>query len=254
MVTKLFNTSILGQFHVIKNITVILGLDILAPILDPLVTTFAKVKNDAKKLTYRVQITFAILMAVTIPITVFFYFFPFVIIDFLLGDKWKNTYDLMSALSIMFLTLSAGWFLNNCFVALGNVKSLFVFDLVSLIFTFTILYLLGQNDIIEFTLIRSALAVIVTLSFFYYLGRFINFSYIRMTLLLLPVLLSSVLAAYLTNEVKVIRFEWSILNLAFLGSVYFVSYFISLILTSTIFIGKLEEFKHIKDAIFNMFK
>lgn len=254
MVTKLFNTSIIGQFHVIKNITVILGLDILAPILEPLVATFAKVKNDAKRLTYQVQITFAILMALTIPITVFLYFFPFVIIDFLLGDKWNDTYDLMRAMSVMFLTLAAGWFLNNCFVALGRVKNLFVFDLVSLIFTFTILYLLGQNDIIEFTLIRTALAIIVTLSFFYYLGRFINFSYIRLALLLLPVLLSSVIAAFLTNEVKVIRFEWSILNLALLGGVYWGTYFISLIATSILCIGRLEEFKHIKGAILNMFK
>jgi lipopolysaccharide exporter len=246
MVTKLFDTSILGQFHVIKNITVTLGLDIIAPILEPLVTTFAKVKNDAKKLTYQVQITFVILMTIAIPISVFLYFFPFVIIDFLLGDKWNNTYDLMSALSIMFLTLSVGWFLHICFIALGNVKNLFAFDLVSLFFIFITLYSIGQTDIITFTLVRSGLAIIVTLSFFYYLGKFITFSYLRIALLLFPIVLSSMIAAYLTNEMKLIRFEWSIINLAFLGSIYFSTFLISLILTSTILIRKLEEYLHIK--------
>jgi len=253
MITKLFDAATIGQFHVIKNITVTLGLDILTPMLEPLITTFSKVKNDVKRLSYQVQIVFLVLMSVVIPITVFLYFFPFAVIDFLLGDKWKNTYELMSALSILFFTLAIGWFLNNCFVAIGKVKTLFIFDLISLSFIFAILYSLGQNDVIEFTLLRGTLGIIVTLSFFYYLSRFIELSFIRLTGMLLPIVFSSLVAAYITNEAKIIHFEWSVTNLFFIGCTYFGIYTISLVIISKPFISQFEEYRHIKEVVFTLF-
>jgi len=214
LVSKYFSSEELGAYHLSRHISIMPSTEIIAPAIEPLLVSFAKVKNNARELAYRLSLCLLVVSLLIVPASVFIWFFPEPIVDFFLGSQWTNTYPLISALSILLYTIAIGQVLSQCCVALGKVRSLFIYDLLSLIFIFSLLYLFRNESLHEFALFRGVLGLIAVIALFIYISRVSAISISHVINLIAPTFVSALASAYITKWLSFNGFGISIVDLA----------------------------------------
>jgi O-antigen/teichoic acid export membrane protein len=191
-VGKLFSADLLGAYHVARQLTIMPSSDIIAPAIEPLLASFTTVKNDINRLNFQLSVSFIVVSGLVIPAALYMWFYPNVIVDLLLGSQWGKAYELLSALSILLVSISISQLMNPYYVAAGKVKAIFYYDLLSFIFIFLFLYVFKDLSLYNFALMRGALSVPPLLLMMIYIRFITHLSILRLCLLVLP----AVLAAY----------------------------------------------------------
>ena len=186
------------------------------------------------------------------PIAVFMFFFPEKIIDFFLGSQWTDTYTLLSALSILFFIFGISQVLEQLCIALGKVKELFIYDLLSLVFIFSLLLIFIGPNLYDFTLLRGLLGLISTAALFIYISHFSAISIFHILKLSSPALLAALISAYLTLQINFMVFSFSLFNLLLVLSVFCLFYIFTIIIFYIVFYRYFSEGRHLYRLVLSL--
>jgi hypothetical protein len=143
--------------------------------------------------------------------------------------------------------------MNNYCMALGKVKSLFVFDLLSSIAILAILYYADFENIEDFALTRGITGMAMMLILFL---NIISFSKVRVLGFLLPVILSILIAYFSVYSGRIFldTLQFNLLATIFLGMIQTSIVYVSL-MSASIFMFKrysalAEQIATLTDKIF----
>lgn len=251
LVSKLFSAGQLGKYHLVRGVAVMPATEIILPAVQPLLAAFAKSKFNPPQLAYQVRLAFLAIGLVISPICFFMWNYSGPIVDVLLGSQWNNTYALMAYFSILLFTSSMGQPLNSCCMALGRVKPLFYYDLISVVCISGLLFFFPGESLEDFAFRRSLLGIVFTSLLFIYTARIVNISIFRTFSLLLPVLACAHLSAIVINFFPFHLIENSFFTLATLILCYCLAYGLFLLTAYLFFYRWINEGQHIKDLIFS---
>lgn len=194
LVSKLFDIGSLGGFSVMKNLTAMVGRDVILPATQPLLASFSKAQDDQNRLNYQLTLSLLVTLIISLPIMSFTWIFHYEIVRILLGEKWVEYSGILQALSILIGVYAMGGILGYLLTSLGRVKHLFYFELFGLIFTVITLLTISFDDIVEFSFLRSIVAFILVAVTFVYVKYVFKFSVGYFMFLTLPVFFATFIA------------------------------------------------------------
>ena len=248
-VSKLFGKSDIGRYQLSKDISMMPYNDLIVPMTEPLLASFAKVKQNSQSLAYQIRLSLLIVILITTPVCVFMWYFPESIVDVLLGSNWSSTYSLFSYFSILLFTACAGMVFNHCLVVLGKVKSIFLYDLFSLIFIAVGLLALMPNTLEWFAINRSLLQILTWLVLVFIAAYYTKFSVTLATVLCLPAFFSAYIAAQSTKLIVTYEALFPLLALIYNTVVFFTVYGICLMAFYFLYYKRFEEARKVKELV-----
>lgn len=201
-VSKLFGTSQLGGYNLVREVALLPALSAILPMSEPLLAAIAQGKYDAAILAYRIRLSLALMITALIPLTTFIMLYPELIITVLLGDKWEAYAPLLRPFGLFFFTFCLFELISDAVIAQGRVKMLFWFDVVSTVAIVVILFRWGTASLESMAWLRGWLAVATTGALLALLGRQTNFGFLQLMYLCLPVALASGIAAWFVSQLS----------------------------------------------------
>jgi O-antigen/teichoic acid export membrane protein len=133
LVAKFFSTAQLGNYHMARDVAMLPGYNILGPAIEPLLADFKDHKHNPIKLGQRVSKVLCIVSFIVVPITTYIAFYPTLIIDVLLGAQWVIAGEILGVMSLLFFYYCFLLVIESALTAVGKVKAIFIFDIVSLL-------------------------------------------------------------------------------------------------------------------------
>ncbi|MDO6838892.1 oligosaccharide flippase family protein [Paraglaciecola chathamensis] len=225
IVSSLFNARDLGRYYLARDIVMIPSQNILTPALQPLLATFSQQHhNDSTSLSRQINLALAITTLLTIPIVFYIWFFPSALIDTILGSQWKDSYKLLSHLSLLVLYIPFILLFEHLMVAKGWVKQVFIFDLSSLLFITLGLLFFGNETLSDFALLRGALGVLATLMLIIYLRTRLDFSCRSWGFWCVSSVFFAYFSVYLTQRLMLSFESMPVIELVISGSFFIILY------------------------------
>lgn len=252
MVSKMFTIGELGTYNIIRGITIMPAVDVIAPSVEPLLASFSRVRDNLITLDHHLRSSLLMIFILIMPTCTVLAFYADELVYVLLGEKWKDQGPLLANLTILLFTFSMGSILGNFYIALGKVKLVFFYNLLSLIFIFTMLITLSGDNLAEFALLRGILGLISTslwllMALYFTKSNILSFAY----LLLAPALtaiLALVATYYSVPEVDSL-YIMLLLNLP----VYGVFYLLFTLGLYAMLLKRFKEWRHLKELLVKMF-
>lgn len=231
LVAKFFDASSIGAYNLMKNLTTISATQIIAPATEPLLSAFSKSKNDKTTLNHHFNISILIVVILISPISSFIYYFDFNIVSIILGDKWVAYANILGILSIGLITLPISSILNHYCTATGQVKTLFVIDLISAISTITILVYFRDSSLEIIALLRVIINIVLQTSLIFYLklSNSISFSFISKCIFYYTG--SSFIIAYSINQFITLSYGSTLLETISFLLLHLLTYLIVVIIS-----------------------
>jgi lipopolysaccharide exporter len=226
LVSRFFGVADLGRYHMTKHIAYIPANDIIIPATEPVLSALSESKKDKVQFNARLSTGFFITFSLVFPISLFICFFPQLIVDFLLGEKWVSTYSIMSILGVAVLLTSLNHLFEISMISLAKVKQIFVFDVITMVALITTLWFFPGKTIEQFALHRTYLLVMFSLMLVALTYYYIRFDLTRMIALSLPVILATYIAINLVTLLENTIPTMPIFALSYVGSVYVILVFV----------------------------
>jgi lipopolysaccharide exporter len=243
LVSRLFEFNAIGGYNMMKNLSSMAGSDIIAPATEPLLASFSKVKNNPNELRYQFRFSFLLITAFTFPLSVYVWCFSDIIIDVLLGNKWSEYAEILSAMAVLLFSFSLGVLIQHICITLKKVKTLFFYDLISLIVTLSILLLLSHENLYYFALLRGGIAILLTAFMFLFVFNYLGTSIYSIIKLITPIIIASVCSAYLVENIIVFTPNINFLNLCLTVSLFCTFYLVVMSIFYSLF------YKHTPEGI-----
>jgi O-antigen/teichoic acid export membrane protein len=245
IVAKFFNASLIGMYHISRDLAMFPAQNLLAPAIEPLLTAFQKIKHNKENLEFQFRFCLFIVSIISLPIALYLWCFPTLIVETILGQQWIEASGMFQVMSLLFLYFSFMLIIEQALIALKQIKLLFFYDLFSLIVIASILLVaaFNQSDIESIALYRGVIGIAMTLILLTYLIILIKIKVNTFILLLSFPLIASFITMKINQIIPLPLFEYSIINLLLSASIFFTVY--CLIMSFIIYIFKdLTEIKH----------
>lgn len=198
LVAKFFNPTQLGNYHMARDVAMLPGYNILGPAIEPLLADFKDHKLNPVKLGQRVSKVLCLVSLIVVPITTYIAFYPALIIQVLLGEQWVIAGEILGIMSLLFFYYSYLLVIESALTAVGQVKTIFIFDIFSLVVIVGTLlsYLQLYDDLNNMIWLRVSIGVGSTLLIGIVLHRMVplNFMQIGGALILSAVLSTMAIA------------------------------------------------------------
>lgn len=132
VVAKWFSTSLLGNYHMARDLAMMPAHYLLNPAIEPLLAVYKNDRDNKAELLNNVAFSLLVVFAISIPVlaVLALYAKPFVFL--LLGEKWSVAAQLLPVLAILFFYWCIVQVLDAALIALNQVRLVFVFDVLSL--------------------------------------------------------------------------------------------------------------------------
>jgi lipopolysaccharide exporter len=256
LVAKFFSTSQLGNYHMARDVAMLPGYNILGPAIEPLLADFKDYKDSPSVLGHRVSNVLCILSFIVVPINTYMAFYPALIIDVLLGSQWVIAGEILGVMSLLFFYYCFLLVIESALTALGKVKAIFIFDIVSLlVIVGTLLtYLQMYDDLNNMLWLRVSIGLASTLLIGIALHIIVPLKYMQIVgALMLSAGISGIaigLTHYLTIQV-----ESGNITLFLLSGIIFCGTYASMVvfllprLMGTSLNNMLAEYRQAKDAL-----
>lgn len=196
LVSKFFGTSQVGAYHVMKYVGTMPSSQIIGPATQPLFATFSRNKNDKEAMLEQFKLAFLVLAIIAIPLTVYVFKFSEPLVLLLMGEKWLPFHQVLGLLTILTGSMALGNLSSHIIMAFGRVKTLFYYDIITLVIMLCVLLSVQGFSINEFTLSRVSVDLIICTALFAYTVRvFLRASimpYLVIIMVLLPIALGIV--------------------------------------------------------------
>lgn len=173
-VSRYFPTDTFGHFTVAREVAVMPALDIIGPLVQPLLASLSRVRTDRERAARQVRVVLLAVGVIVFPPCAFMLFRANEIVAFVLGEKWAEAGPMLVVLTPLLLSYALGGVMNNVILALGRVRALFFYDLVSVIAVALVLYAFREAAITEIVLARSLTGIVVTTTAIWWAGRMIG--------------------------------------------------------------------------------
>lgn len=131
-ISKLFPASVLGQYHLARDIAMIPANNLIVPATEPLLALFRVSRTDPDRLTMELRSAVLLTGIIVVPIVSFFIVFPDVVVGTVLGESWLNAAGLLQSLSLLLLYFSFFAIYEKVLIAANKVRVLFVLELAGL--------------------------------------------------------------------------------------------------------------------------
>lgn len=195
MVSKLFGTTQLGGYNLVREVSLLPALSAIIPMSEPLLAAIARGRNDPQVLAYRIRLSLALMITLLTPITAFIMLYPELIIGVLLGEKWTEYAPLLEPFGLFFFTFCLFSLISDAIIAQGKVKALFWFDLASTLTIIALLASIGSASLDAMAWTRGWLAIATTIGLLWLLDRWAPFGLLRLFWLCVPALIGTFAAA-----------------------------------------------------------
>lgn len=248
LVSRFFGTQALGGYNLVREVSLLPALSILIPMSEPLLAATAQVKHRQAQLAYRVRLSSALMITLLVPITVFLMLFPTLTVEVLLGPQWRDYADLLRPFGLFFFTFSFFALLSDVVIALGKVRALLLFDLVSTAVILSLLLVLATGNLPQMAWARGWLAVATTWVLLMMIRRWTGFGLARLAYLSLPAMLGGAGAGTLTWSLAL---PWAPPLLEFLirGSLFVGLYAVLLLVGARLLLAGQEEWWQLRSVV-----
>ncbi len=166
MVSSFYSPSQLGGFHISKYIASMPGSEGIAPALEPLLATFSRAIKGVDEIKHQLCLVVIILIATSVPLSLFIYVFSKPIVLLILGQQWLEFASIFGVLGFLTITAGVGKVATHIIIAEAKVKLLFLYDLYSLIFIGIVLYFFSRGSLEVFSMVRVITEFIVITALF----------------------------------------------------------------------------------------
>lgn len=161
-----FGKSYLGAYNTMKYLAVIPSMNVITPMTSPLLAQLANLKDNKEHFQVRYNSAFLFIVIVSIPTSLFLYTYSQEVILLLMGKNWVEysylfKYLVLMIIGNMFLIAS-----RPLYMMYGNTKAIFYFEILCTFSIITTLTSLNFKNIEEFTIIKIAIESILCLLFF----------------------------------------------------------------------------------------
>lgn len=248
IVSKLFGTGQLGGYHLIRELATFPAISVIIPGSEPLQAAIAERKGHPEQLAYRIRLSLFMMVILLTPLTIFMAAYSEQIVNVVLGPQWAEFEGLLRPFALFFFTFCLFALVSDAFVATGQVRALFIFDLVSTVIIAITLMSLEQITLLTLAWARGWLAVLTTIALLIILQFRTRFQLTRLCAIGSPVLGLCLLAWLLTEAVKQVLFPASSLISLMLTGLLFISLVASLlIIFAAVCKTRVEEVGHLWD-------
>jgi O-antigen/teichoic acid export membrane protein len=181
LVAKFFSPTQLGNYHMARDVAMLPGYNILGPAIEPLLADFKDHKLNPVKLGQRVSKVLCIVSLIVVPITIYIAFYPTLIIQVLLGEQWVIAGGILGIMSLLFFYYSYLLVIESALTAVGQVKTIFIFDIFSLVVIVATLlsYLQLYDDLNNMIWLRVSIGLGSTLLIGIVLHRIVPLNFIQ---------------------------------------------------------------------------
>lgn len=245
IVSRVFGPTQLGGYHLIRELSTLPALSIIIPGSEPLQAAIADSKTRPNDLAYRTRLSLALMATILTPITAFMLAYPELIVRVLLGPNWGDYGALLQPFALFFFTFCLFALVSNACIAIGQVRMLFMFDLVSTLIIVAWLLLLNEPTLATMAWARGWLAVLTTLALMWLLNRHTHFKPLRLIWLCTPGIVASVIGLGIALALEPAAPETPLLRLLVLGFGFMVGFLPSLTLLGWLMRAGSEEIQHI---------
>lgn len=253
MVPKLFGTSQLGGYNVVRELSLLPALSIIVPISEPLLRALSQSRNSPEHLAFRTRLSIALPACGMIPVTFFMMGYPELIVGVILGEKWLEFSELLTAFGLIFFSFPLFALVCDAMIAQGKMRFLFFLDLASTTLIFFALLAFSTSDVYQLAWLRASLSVATLAFYLVLLDRQVKFSMFRLAWLLLPVTLSSAIGLFITYKFD-LAFESYLLNL-FINGLLFLAFTAPLVCGLTLLLlRKSEEYQQVRNILINLIR
>ncbi len=254
LISKFFGFGSIGGYNLMKSLSSMPATEIIKPATEPLLASFSQVNNNTQKLKYQVSISLLIILLTITPLAYFIFLFSLPIISVFLGEQWIEYASVLSAMAILLASYSFSSILNHLGIALSKVKVLFYYDSITFVIIAFTLTVFASDSIEAFALLRASFEAICVAALFLYLASKISLSILLFLKNVTPIILSSLLAGELTNQLFLYLELNDFLTLTLLSLCFLLTYSASLLAAYHIYYKKIEEGRHIMRLIIDSYK
>ena len=224
VISKVFNIEAVGGFNMMKNISTIPAREIIRPLTEPLLASFSKVKTDSGKLSQQVAVSMLVLLFGTSPIAMYLFNNHEVVVTLLFDERWLQYSSILGVLSLLILNFSIVAIFNEVLVAIGKVKVLFFYDLVSFVALLCVILSLEFSTLGQFAEVRVFVSYITMLVLFLLMLRFLKIDLVSLSIALGAVFVSCYTASYICELVISLNIDNKLLNFLASGAIFSLTY------------------------------
>ena len=254
IISRLFGPTQLGGYHLIRELSTLPALSIIIPGSEPLQAAIADSKDRAQDLAYRTRLSLVLMTTILAPITAFMLVYPELIVRVLLGANWAEYGSLLRPFALFFFTFCLFALVSNACIAIGKVKMLFVFDLISTVIIVTWLLLLSEPTLESMAWARGWLAVLTTVVLMVLLNRHTGFQLVRYTWLSMISVVASLAGLALARLMEAFAPGMPLLQLLLLGSGFMAAYLPVLLLVALAMRTRSEEVQHVQGQLVGLWQ
>ena len=241
-VSKFFSPQELGAFYVTKNLSVLPSRDIITPAVEPLLSSLSQVQSEPKVFSAQLSKSLFVIISLVTPICVFMFFFPEFIINFFFGSKWTSAYPLLPPLAIVLGTIAVGQVVNQALVALGKVRSMFIYEMIGIFLLAITLFICRGDTISTFTYYRALMAVVLVSGTLVYLRSIVDISLIRLVFLSFPTIVLAIgVASFERLFLKSMDFSHAFINIVPAGLLFVALFFVGFFIITKVLYSKFPE-------------
>ncbi len=248
-VSKLFSAEQLGGFYMAKDIVLLPANELIIPATDPLLASFSKSNSDKHNFSYQILFSLFVVSLIALPSAVYIYLLSPYIIHVFLSDKWLHISPIFSNFAVlMFFTCFAS-ILNNICISTHRIKAIFYLDILTVVIIFSVLFAMKNSSIEAIALARGGIQCLITALFITYIKTFTHFSFLRLSYLLLPVILSIGITIYSMSVLITWLAETTLLHLLSLSIAYLLIFLVCYLFLYVIHYRHIAEYQHLKKML-----
>lgn len=247
VVSRLFGTTGLGGYHLVRELATFPAVSVIIPGSEPLQAAIAESHQRPADLAYRLRLSQFMMISLLTPITAYMMFDAELIVTVLLGTSWAEYAPLLRPFGLYFFTFCLFALVSDAFLAIGRVKALFVFDLISTCIILSILVTLSEPTLETLAWVRGWLAVITTAALMVQLNQVTAFGLTHTMLLSLPVCAATALGLLIVCQIQpyTINLAWSLLTLLINGGLFCLAFATLVVPIILALRHRVAEFNHI---------
>lgn len=223
-IMKFFGLSALGGYNLMKNLSMIPGREIIQPLTEPLLSAFSRSRDDVANFQTQIINSLITLLFITSPICLMLFEYDVAIVNVFFDEEWYSYAPILGFLSVFIINYTLVGVLQESLIAIGKVKVIFYYDLVSLLITAGLLTVFFNDSLMEFTQARVLIAVCFVIVLCLIIKMTVGFSLLRLVTLSIPIVGGSYITSLVTN---MFVFEIRIMSLLINLTVSSVTYLLS---------------------------
>ncbi len=201
--SKLFGASLFGQYTLARELVVLPSTDIIVPLVQPLLSTFSRVRSNPAELSRQLCISLLTVATLVAPVCLLIRERGDLVLRVALGPGWEAAEAMVAPMVPMLFAFSFGGINHALLVAQGKVRQLFMFDVVSLTIVTLVLLSVYRSDVETFITARAVIEIFTTFGMLSWSAYVLSVPVWHTLALLFTPVAAAVLATFLTTRILV---------------------------------------------------